>query len=76
MSLAAVSCVYADGLEDVRFNHFIATGDSAGYVAKDAEGYARIRDAIFGRKTTLSEDTRQNGGATTGQTTKEKPSCD
>ncbi|MGQ0445679.1 MAG: hypothetical protein ACT4O2_11290 [Beijerinckiaceae bacterium] len=75
MSLAAVSCVYADGLEDVRFNHFIATGDSAVYVAQDAEGYARIRAAIFG-KTPLPEDTAQNGGGTTDQTTKEKPSCD
>ncbi len=33
MSLAAVSCVYVDGLQEVRFNHFVATGDSAKYVA-------------------------------------------
>ncbi|MFH0343326.1 MAG: hypothetical protein ACHBNF_14650 [Chromatiales bacterium] len=72
MSLAAVSCVYADGLEAVRFNHFIATGDSAEYVAEDADGYARIRNAIFG----LPEETPLNGEATTDQTTKEKPSCD
>lgn len=74
MSLAAVSCVYADGLEDVRFNHFIATGDSAGHVAKDPVGYAQIRDAILG-EAPLPKDTPQNGGATTDQTTK-KPSCD
>ncbi|MGH8565613.1 MAG: hypothetical protein ACREXW_16575 [Gammaproteobacteria bacterium] len=73
MSLAAVSCVYADGLEDVRFNHFIATGDSATFVAEDAKGYERIRNAIFGPK---PEDTLQKGGATTDQPTKEKPSCD
>lgn len=76
MSLAAVSCVYVDGLQEVRFNHFVATGDSAKYVAKDADGYAQIRNAIFGQKTTSPEDTPQNGGATTDQTTKEKPSCD
>jgi len=76
MSLAAVSCVYADGLEAVRFNHFIATGQSAKYVAKDPDGYARIRDAIFGPKTTLPEETPQNGGATNDQPTKEMPSCD
>jgi len=62
MSLAAVSCVYADGLEDVRFNHFIATGDSAEYVAQDAEGYEVIREAIFGQKA--------------DQPTKENPPCE
>lgn len=76
MSLAAVSCVYADGLEDVRFNHFIATGKSAKLVAEDPVGYAQIRDAIFGQKTTSPEDTPQNGEATTDQPTTEKPSCD
>jgi len=73
MSLAAVSCVYADGLESVRFNHFIATGDSATFVAEDANGYERIRNAIFGPKLV---DTPQNGGATTDEPKKEKPSCD
>lgn len=76
MSLVAVSCVYADGLEAVRFNHFIATGNAAALVAKDARGYALIQEAIFGQKAPSPEDTPQNGGATTDQTTKEKPSCD
>ncbi len=76
MSLAAVSCVYADGLQEVRFNHFVATGESAGFVAKDPVGYAQIRNAIFGQQTKSSEDTPQNGGATMDQMTKEKPSCD
>lgn len=68
MSLAAVSCVYVDGLQEVRFNHFVATGESATYVTEDEAGYARIREAIFG-------ETPQNGAATTDQTTKDKPPC-
>lgn len=51
MSLAAVSCVYVDGLQEVRFNHFVATGEPAKYVAED-RGYKQIRDAIFGQETT------------------------
>ncbi len=50
MSLAAVSCVYADGLQEVRFNHFVATGPSAEYVTKNEVGYATIREAIFGKE--------------------------
>ncbi len=73
MSLAAVSCVYADGLQEVRFNHFVATGESAAFVVKDPVGYAQIRNAIFGQKTTLSGDTPQNGGGAT--TDQEQPSC-
>jgi hypothetical protein len=29
MSLAAVSCIYAKGLDDVQFNHLVSTGDAA-----------------------------------------------
>ena len=29
MSLAAVSCIYAKGLDDVQFNHLISTGEAA-----------------------------------------------
>jgi hypothetical protein len=48
MTLTAVNCVFADGLEKVRFNHFIATGESAKQVAKDTEGLKKIREAIYG----------------------------
>ena len=34
MSLAAVSCVYAKGLDDVQFNHFVSTGDAATSIMK------------------------------------------
>ena len=48
MSLAAVSCVHADGLTDIDFNHFVATGGAAKQVAADPAGLAEIRSAIFG----------------------------
>ncbi len=50
MSLAAASCVYADGLNEVQFDHFIATGDTAKNVAMDADGLETIREAIYGKK--------------------------
>lgn len=48
MSLAAVNCVYADGLNSVKFDHFVSTGEAAKAVARDAEGLEAIRTAIFG----------------------------
>ncbi len=50
MSLAAVNCVYADGLNEVQFDHFVATGDAAKSVAKDPDGLQTIRKAIYGKK--------------------------
>lgn len=55
MSLAAVSCVYADGLQEVRFNHFVATGQSAMFVTQDEPGYTAIRKAIFGEAPSAKE---------------------
>lgn len=66
MSLAAVSCVYADGLQEVRFNHFVATGQSAMFVTQDEPGYATIRAAIFGEKAPSANE---------GQETRDRP-CD
>ncbi len=34
MSLAAVSCIYAKGLDDVQFNHLISTGEAATSIMK------------------------------------------
>jgi hypothetical protein len=50
MSLVAVSCVYADGLNEVQFDHFIATGETANNVAMDDDGLQAIRKAIYGEK--------------------------
>lgn len=35
MSLAAVSCVYAKGLDKVQFNHFVSTGNAATSIMKN-----------------------------------------
>lgn len=48
MSLAGVSHVKVDGLSEVKFDHFIATGQAATDVAKDPTGLGQIRAAIFG----------------------------
>ncbi len=34
MSLAAVSCIYAKGLDDVQFNHLVSTGNAATSIMK------------------------------------------
>ncbi len=61
MSLSAVSCVYADGLQEVRFNHFVATGPSAMFVTEDETGYATIRAAIFGKEAPLEKQGQEQG---------------
>jgi hypothetical protein len=48
MSLAAVSRVRIQGLDEVDFDHFVATGGAAKDMAKDDEGLRKIREAIFG----------------------------
>lgn len=47
MTLTGVSRVHADGLGDVQFDHFVATGSAAERVAKDHAGLKQIRKAIF-----------------------------
>lgn len=42
MSLAAVSCVYAKGLDDVQFNHFVSTGDAATSIMKPGDNQLKI----------------------------------
>jgi hypothetical protein len=48
MSLAGVSHVRIDGLNEIKFDHFIATGQAAQEVAQDPDGLRQIRDAIYG----------------------------
>jgi hypothetical protein len=50
MSVTAVSKVQSSGLDSLDFNHFIATGAAAGKVARDPDGLAAIRAAIYGEK--------------------------
>lgn len=52
MSLAAVSRVWSKGINELQFNHFIATGKAAtNMVETDPEGLRVIREAIYGRST-------------------------
>ncbi len=49
MSLVAISCVYADGLSKVNFDHFVTTGKAATSVANDTAGLQKIRSALYGK---------------------------
>ena len=48
MTLVSVSNVDIDGLEEVVFNHVVATGQAARDVAEDADGLRILRAAVFG----------------------------
>ncbi|MDJ0850262.1 MAG: hypothetical protein QNK04_17970 [Myxococcota bacterium] len=54
MSLTAVSHVRADGLAEVRFDHFVSTGEAAKKLALDSDGIESIRTAIFGPRDTAA----------------------
>ncbi len=47
MTLTGVSRVHVNGLGDLQFDHFVATGAAAQRVAKDHVGLKQIRKAIF-----------------------------
>lgn len=48
MSLSAVSCVYAEKLSKVRFNHIFVSGKPAVYIAKDPDRLREFRAAVYG----------------------------
>jgi len=48
MSLVSTSCVFAHGIDDTRFNHFIASGAVAKNVAKSKPALITINSALFG----------------------------
>lgn len=48
MSLAAVSCIHAKGLDDVQFRHFVSTGIAAVNVVQDSITLAQIKESIQG----------------------------
>jgi len=48
MSLAAISCIYARGLNEVQFRHFVSTGKTAIDIAQDREILADIKSSIQG----------------------------
>lgn len=48
MSLAAVSCIYAQGINEVQFRHFVSTGNVAVGVAQSPITLKDIKDSIQG----------------------------
>jgi hypothetical protein len=48
MTLVSVSNVDIDALDEIVFNHVIATGQAAREAAKDPQGLALMRRAVFG----------------------------
>lgn len=72
MSLAAVSCVYAWGLDDVQFRHFVSTGKAAINIVEAPVTLRQIKDSIQGggekcepkegaKKPEASKNTTQGG---------------
>jgi len=56
MSLAAVSCIYARGLNEVQFRQFVSTGNTAIDIAQDRKTLEDIKSSIQGgSKNCLSE---------------------
>lgn len=49
MSLVSTSCLFAEGINEVSFNHFVASGIAATKVAKDEEALQLINAAMFGK---------------------------
>lgn len=48
MTLVSVSNVDIDALDEIVFNHVIATGEAAVKAANDADGLRMMRKAVFG----------------------------
>ena len=48
MTLVSVSNVDINGLEEIVFNHVIATGEAAINAANDEQGLRMMREAVFG----------------------------
>lgn len=70
MSLAAVSCIYAQGLEDVQFRHFVSTGGTAVNIAQHPDTIIDIRKSIQGGSDSCLPS--NNGTGSTGQNANKK----
>ncbi len=46
MTLTALGCIYASGLDNVSFNHFVASGLAAENIAQDDATLKQIKTAI------------------------------
>jgi hypothetical protein len=52
MTLVSVSNVDIDALDEIVFNHVIATGEAAIEAARDEAGLRMMREAVFGKQAT------------------------
>ncbi len=48
MTLTALGCIYAKGLDEVHFDHFVSSGDAAKNIAKSPDTLKKINQAIQG----------------------------
>lgn len=48
MTLTSLGCIYASGLDDVQFKHFVSSGDAAINMAQDPVALKQINQAIQG----------------------------
>lgn len=48
MTLTSFGCIYIDGLNEIKYNHFVSTGDAAKKIAKSPSGLKNINDAVNG----------------------------
>lgn len=48
MTLTSLGCIYASGLDDVQFKHFVSSGDAAKKIAKNPTTLKQINQAING----------------------------
>jgi hypothetical protein len=48
MTLSSLGCIYASGLDEVSFNHFISSGEAAKQIAKSPTTLSRLNQAIQG----------------------------
>jgi hypothetical protein len=59
MSLTSLSDVALTGLDEIKFNHLVATGTPAVALVKDPDGLKRIREAFYGE--TAPKDQEPDG---------------
>jgi len=48
MTLTSLGCIYASGLDEVSFNHFVASGKAAKNIAKSPDTLKQLNQAIQG----------------------------
>lgn len=56
MSLAAVSCIYANGLTNVKFRHFVTSGEAAKTIVETPEILSEIKDSVRGIRNDCVQD--------------------